>query len=263
MSNRDADSSERSDSNGKSPGIARLPLNLRAHKLPIAIFFAVTLTTSCILPLAGYYGLHYGTTLKTQYILSIVTPIFGVSSLYSLFLRMIRLARSNSTCRPLGSKSAWVLDYFEWNFILGFTVVAVVIAIGISKNPSDVRIVSLPFSLLLLEVCGQMVVLIPARATGMRAPFRFSSIEKGELIKPAIYVIVEDVVAVDGNQGDVFRAAWKARYESSAPFRTLLDRLDWLWGVTGVALAGGIIGVIFGVHNTSVGWGVGKSLLTC
>lgn len=77
-------------------------------------------------------------------------------------------------------------------------------------------------------------------------------------MRPAVYVIGEDVVAVDGEQGDVFRAQWNARYESSAPFRTLLARLDWLWGLSGVLVAGATIGVIFGVKQDAVGWAVGR-----
>lgn len=73
-------------------------------------------------------------------------------------------------------------------------------------------------------------------------------------------MIAEDVVAVDGEQGDLFRAQWNARYESSAPFRLLLARLDWLWGVSGVIAAGAIIGVIFGVRQDTVGWVVGTFL---
>lgn len=199
------------------------------------------------------------TTLKTTYILSIFTPIFGVVSLYSFILRTVRLAKKSSTCRPLGSTGAWTLDYFDWNFAFGLVVVSVIIAIGISRNPSSVKITSLPLSVLILLVCGQMVLLLPLRALGVRAPFRFSSIARGDALRPAVYVIGEDVVAVDGEQGDVFRAQWNARYESSAPFRTLLARLDWFWGVSGVSVAGTVIGVIFGFNQDAVGWAVGKS----
>lgn len=246
------------DTNSKPPTIARIPLNLRAHILPIAIYFSIILFTGSILPLIGYFALHYTTTLKTTYILSIFTPIFGVSSIYSLITRTVRLAKKSSTCRPLGSTSAWTLDYFDWNFIFGFVVVSVIISIGISRNPSSVKITSLPLSVLLLLVCGQMVIMIPLRALGLRAPMRFSSIKRGDPLRPAVYVIVEDVVAVDGKQGDVFRAQWNARYESSAPFRMLLVRLDWLWGVSGVVVAGAVIGIIFGVEQDAVGWAVGE-----
>lgn len=238
--------------------IARISLNLRQHIPAIALQASILIFTSGILPLVGYFAVHYATTLKTQYILSIFTPIFGVVSLYSFALRTVRLARSSSTCRPLGSTSAWTLDYFDWNFAFGFAVVSVVIAIGISRDPSSLNITSLPLSVLILMVCGQLVVLIPLRAAGFRAPFRFSSVARGEALRPGVYVIAEDVVAVDGEQGDVFRAQWNARYESSAPFRTLLARLDWLWGVSGLLLAGAVIGVIFGVKQDAVGWAVGE-----
>lgn len=239
--------------------IARIPLNLRNHIPRIALQASIIIFTSGILPLVGYFALHYTTTLKTTYILSIFTPIFGVVSLYSFILRTIRLAKKSSTCRPLGSTGPWTLDYFDWNFAFGFVVVSVIISIGISRNPSSVNITSLPLSILLLLVCSQLVLINPLRALGVRAPFRFSSIARGDPLKPAVYIIAEDVVAVDGEQGDVFRAQWKARYESSAPFRTLLARLDWLWGVSGVLLAGAIIGIIFGVKEDSVGWAVGTS----
>lgn len=240
--------------------IARIPLDLRQHTPRIALQASLILLTSGVLPLAGYFAVRYATALKTQYILSIFTPIFGVVSLYSFVLRTVRLARKTSTCRPLGSTGAWTLDYFDWNFAFGFVVVSVVIAIGISRDPSSVRITSLPLSVLILLVCGQLVAFIPLRALGVRAPFRFSSIARGDPLRPAVYVIAEDVVAVDGEQGDVFRAQWNARYESSAPFRTLLARLDWLWGVSGVLLAGAIIGIIFGVKQDAVGWAVGWSV---
>ena len=240
--------------------IVRISLNPRAHKLPIAFQISTIFLTSCIIPLVLYYTLIYKTSLKPQIILAVVTPIFGVVSLFSLFLRTWRLL-SSSKYLPLGQKRRWALDYFDWNFMLGFTVVAVVIAVGISRKPSNVRMVALALPILMLQICSQMVLLVPLSAMHVRAPFRFSSIGKGELLKPAVYVIAEDVVAVDAKQGDVFRSQWKGRYESSQPFRNLLTQLDLLWGVSGTLVGGGIIAVIFAVKQTDVGWAVGKSFL--
>lgn len=50
------------------------------------------------------------------YILSLVTPLFGIVSLYSFLACGKRLARSSSTCRSLGSKSTWALDHSDWEF---------------------------------------------------------------------------------------------------------------------------------------------------
>jgi len=242
-----------------SQKIPRIDLNLRNHKKVLFIQALITTTTSGILPLAGYLALHYATSLKTQIICSIFSSIFGVVSLFSLIVRTIRLFRSSSTCRPLGATNRWALDYFNWNFAGGFIVLSIIISIGISLKPTNVRIVSLPLSLLLIQVCGQMVLFTPFRMMRMRVPFRISSLAPGERIRPACYTIAEDVVAVDGEQGDVFRAVWNARYEASPPFRQLLAEMDLLWGLSGVAVAAGIIAVIFAVDNTSVGWAVGKS----
>ena len=239
--------------------IPRIDLDLREHKKVLFIQALITTTASGILPLAGYLILHYLTSLKTQIILSIFTPIFGVVSLFSLIVRTIRLWKSSSTCRPLGATNRWVLDYFDWNFAGGFVALSIVISIGISQTPSNVRIVALPLSILLVQVCGQMVVLTPMRWLGMKTLFRISSLAKGELVRPACYTIAEDVVAVDGRQGDAFRAVWNARYEASPPFRRLLAQMDILWGTTGVAVAAGCIATIFAVDNTTIGWAVGKS----
>ena len=93
----------------------------------------------------------------------------------------------------------------------------------------------------------------------MRVPFRISSLARGDLARPACYTIAEDIVAVDGKQGDVFRAVWNERYEASPPFRQLLARMDILWGFSGCAVAAGCIAVIWAVDNVTVGWAVGKS----
>ena len=247
----------------KDPSIARIPLSLRSHIPTIALRASIIIFTGGILPLIGYLILHYATTFNTTYIITIFTLIFGFSSLYTLLVRTRALSRQTSTCRPLGSTSVWNLDYFNWNFITGFVILAVLIAIGISRDtPTNVRITSLPLSILMLLVCGQLVLFIPLRALGLRAPFRFSSIERGDPLKPAVYIIAEDVVAVDGRQGDAFRAQWKARYETSAPFRQLLARLDWWWGISGVVVAAAVIGIVLGVEEAAVGWAVGKFYLS-
>ena len=259
-----------------SDTIPRIPINLRNHRLLLGINWGILIFVSCILPIIGWFGLHYKTTLKTTYVLSIFTPIFGAVSLFSYITRTVRLIRSDRSeprneyavsktdYRPLGMHenhtTKWALDYFDWNFALGFCVVTAVIAAGIAEDPANVRMSSLPLSVLILQVSGQMVLLIPARAMGMRAPFRISSYPAGEPLRPACFTIAEDIVAVDGKQGVGFRRLWMARWDASPEFRRLLGWMDVLWGITGLAVAAVCIGIIFGVSNDSVGWAVGKSI---
>ena len=86
--------------------------------------------------------------------------------------------------------------------------------------------------------------------------FRFSSVREGRRAEAGgVCVVGEDVVAVDGEQGGgvVFRARWNARDGPSAPFRTLLTRLDRLWGVQRGLGCGRGGRVIFGVEQGAVG----------
>ena len=244
-----------------SQKIPRIDLNLWDHKKALFIPAFAIIMTSGVLPLAGYIILHYATNIKTAIIVTILVAIFGVSSLSALIMRTWSLSRRSSTCRPLGSTSRWTLDYFGWNFLGGFIALSIVIAIGLVLSPTNLRILSMPLSLLLVQVCLQLVVFVPLRIMRVRAPFRFSSLEKGEPMRPACYTIAEDIVAVDGKQGDVFRAVWNARYEASPPFRHLLAQMDILWGCSGLVVAVICLVTIWAVNSTTVGWAVGRSLM--
>ena len=244
-----------------STKIPRISLNPREHKIPIAIAASVLAITSGILPFVGYLTLHYTSSLDTKWVLTIFTTIFGVISLFSLITRTVRLARSSSTCRPLGATSAWTLDYFNWNFAGDFCILCVIISVGISRPPPDVNVVSLSLPLLMIQICGQMVAFIPLRAMRVRAPCRISSYGKGELLKPACFTIAEDVMAVDAQQGDTYRAAFAARYDASPLFRQLIERMDYLWGFTGTILGFGLVAIIFAVPNNSIGWALGESFM--
>jgi hypothetical protein len=63
----------------------------------------------------------------------------------------------------------------------------------------------------------------------VKLPFRFGSSPPGEVVRPAIFYIVEDVVAVDGNGGVEYREAFNARYEGSEMFRKMVWNLSVCW----------------------------------
>jgi hypothetical protein len=76
-------------------------------------------------------------------------------------------------------------------------------------------------------------------ATEVKLPFRFGSLAKGNTVKPALYYIIEDVVAVDGNGGVEYREAWTARYATSIPFRNMLWTLSVVWMLAFYVMAAG------------------------
>ena len=246
------------DKSTNAAGLPRLPLNLRDHKLPIALNWGVIMLSSGILPIVGYFALKYGTTLPLSIILSPWLGFMGATSIFALLKRSWFLLRKNSDCRPLGVEQGWKLDYFGWNFLVGFIALTALISVGIAF--SSVLVVSLPLSILMLYVCIELLLAQAGMAAGMRAPFRFSSLAQGEPLRPGTYVIVEDVVAVDGKQGRAWRSAWGARYEASQALRSHLRRMDLLWGTTGLAVVAVIWGCAFAIKNHEIGYAIGWAL---
>ncbi len=76
-------------------------------------------------------------------------------------------------------------------------------------------------------------------------------------VRPAVYTIGEDIVAVEGGGGTKFREQFNERYLASATVRTLMARLELLWGVSGVAVAIVLIVLIFKLKNEDVSWTIG------
>jgi hypothetical protein len=182
----------------------------------------------------------------------------GVTSIFSLLKRSWDLVKASSDCRPLGQQGKWGMDFFGWNFLFGFLALTVIISVGIALE--SLVVVSLPASVLLLYVCLELLLAPLGMTMGMRAPCRMSSVAKGEPLRPGVCVIVEDVVAVDGKQGQAFRRAWSDRYEASAIFRAHLKKMDLLWGVSGLMVVAVVWGLAFGLDNKEIGYAVGWAL---
>ncbi len=238
-------------------GLPHLPFNLREHTRAIAIAWSVLVISSGLLPIIGYFALEYGTDLKLNIVLAPFLGLTGVTSIFSLIKRSWDLTKKNSDCRPLGQQSRWALDFFGWNFLFGFIVITVLISVGIGLEL--LRAVSLPLSLLVFYVSLELLVVQAMMSAGVRAPFRCSSVAKGDVLKSGVSVIVEDVVAVDGGQGQSFRRAWRDRYEASQVLRAHLRMMDLLWACSGLVVVAVVCGVVFGVQNRDVGYAVGKS----
>lgn len=149
------------------------------------------------------------------------------------------------------------MDYFNWNFIFGFIYITILIVVSTVLKPAEPRIAALPLSLLLFQVCLQLLAAQALMAMNVRYPFRFSSMAKGEILRPALYSIIEDIVAVDGGQGTRFRESFSERYLASAPIKTLLKEMDLLWGVSGVAVAVVVVVLIWELHDVDAAWVIG------
>ena len=235
--------------------LPRLPFDLWEHTVAIASYWTVMVLTSGILPVAGYYGIEYGTNLSLSTNFSIWLSITAVVSLYSLVRRSWALYRRTPNCKPSGVTSQWAFDFFNWNFLLGFIALTALISAGSSVTSWPA--VSLPIAVVLLYVCLELVLVQILMAFNLTLPFRLSSIPPHGKLRSGSSIIVEDIIAVDGGAGQSFRQTWNDRYERSAPLRLLLMQMDLLWGISGLMLVAAIFGLVFGVDNGEVGYVVG------
>lgn len=118
----------------------------------------------------------------------------------------------------------------------------------IPKEP-PIRLLSMPVPTLTFAFGVELLIVDAARLMGMRAPFRISSLPQGAPLRPGIYSIIEDVIAVDGSGGTEFRERFNARYNASHYFRQMLHRLTLFWAVPACLVAGATTAIIFTVSR--------------
>ncbi|PWY61973.1 hypothetical protein BO83DRAFT_326939 [Aspergillus eucalypticola CBS 122712] len=237
-----------------------LPLNLREHKGHICLQWGIILLTSCIAPLVLYPSLYWGAGLSLKIALSVSSAILGASTLYSLGLRTWRLLKLTSNCRPLTSESRWNLDFFHWNYLLGFVLVTLIIVIGLTRDPPSVRMTALPPSILLVQVGLTLVIVGILAKLRVRQPFPVSSMPAGSVFRPGILVIIEDIVAVDGGRGTAYRSALMERYAASKRFQRLMEDLNWFWGFGGLIMGIILICVLASVGSKTFAFGLGWTI---
>ena len=93
----------------------------------------------------------------------------------------------------------------------------------------------------------------------LKAPFRLSTQPKGQLVRPAVYPFIEDVVAVEGGGNTTYRIELNRRYEASTMFKSMLTKISWFWIVSCFIVSGGCT-VAVGTTPFYVGFGIGWGL---
>lgn len=147
------------------------------------------------------------------------------------------------------------MDFFNWNFLINFIVITVIISIGNAIESPRVCALGLP--VLVTAVGVELLIAIACEMFGVHAPLRISSVAKGERIRGGVYTIVEDICAVDSHGRVQFRQELARRWEASKEVRRLVVVLDLFWGVSGVAVGGVCIGLMFGSVGEDAAWCIG------
>jgi hypothetical protein len=149
--------------------------------------------------------------------------------------RVWKLIRHSPEYRPLNSPR-YGLDIFQWGYFLVLILISALITSTLARDDKDedghefqIRLMSLPAALLMYVVATLTLLSLALNWLGWKLPFRFGSVDAGNVVRPAIYYIVEDVVAVDGGGGVEYREAFVARYDSSPIFRGMIWNLSVVW----------------------------------
>ncbi|THZ04714.1 hypothetical protein D6C93_02317 [Aureobasidium pullulans] len=235
-----------------------LEYDLRQRKRSIFIFWFLILFDSIVMPLALYFGLWYGTNLSPNTVFSIVTAALGGISIFEYVLRFWHLWKKGSTCRVIGGRRSY-LDWFHWNFSFAWIIIIVELIVGtIPENP-PIRLLAMPCASLMFAFGSELIIQDGMRLLGIPSPFRISSMPAGSQLRPGIYWIIEDIVAVDGGGNIEFRERLNTRYEASHYFRQMLHRLTLFWGIGGELAAAVVTALIFTLQKDAayvVGWTV-------
>ncbi|KAA8648197.1 hypothetical protein EYZ11_000526 [Aspergillus tanneri] len=233
-----------------------LPYSLRTRKKSIAIFWTLFILDAAAQPIALYWGLWFGTNLSHNIVFSIVTASLGGISVFEYFYRLYNLFRKDSRARPLNARKSW-LDFFHINFTIVWLILAVELIVGTVVEEPYVRLVAMVLPTVMFYFGGVYLALDMLRICGFKAPFRISSTPKGSVMPTALYVLIEDVVAVDGGGGQIYRYALRIRYLSSPYFRRMLFQMNCFWAGGSIIFAAAITAIIFTTSQPvafTLGW---------
>ncbi|KAJ5530796.1 hypothetical protein N7527_004189, partial [Penicillium freii] len=237
-----------------------LPLNysLAKRKLRILIFWLLVLFDSFLLPIGLYYLLTRTTTWSSTTIFTILTmTLFGTFVTESL-QRSWNLWRKKSNC-GVPNVGRYCFDFTHWNVLVCWVIIISEFVVGTIPDPPWMRILAMPVPSIFLVFALEMLVFEAMYVYKLPAPFRISSVPKGDPMRPALYPLLEDIIAVDGKGGTKFRDRLDQRYKSSPPFRGMLHRVTMLWVVPQVMVAGGTLAGVFTADRElayTLGWSV-------
>lgn len=204
-----------------------------------------------------FYSLHFHTTLDETIIFAVVSASSGVFTVLDLTQRSYKLLRRSDDSRPLGS-GRWVVDFFHWNYLGSFIIIALMFSLGCAFTL--ISLISLPVPYLMTTIGLQLVIVtLLSRNTALCTPLRVSSLPRGAPFRPPLYTIIEDIVAVDGGGGKIYRQALDDRYKASPIFQQLLMELSLFWGIGAVAI-GVVLIVLIATIDGVVAYGLAWSV---
>ncbi|KAF3915235.1 hypothetical protein ABW20_dc0109241 [Dactylellina cionopaga] len=233
------------------PPLPPLPFHLRDHKGAVFFVFVVMVIDHGIFPPACYFGLKYATNISLTMIFGIITGVFGIVLGLECFIRSIKLVLKSPRYRPLGQTARFGMDFWQFYFTTCLIINVVCVSVGTALDPPFLNLMAMPMPTVIFNLSWQLLLSDFLHERKVRTPFRISSTPKGEIWPRFIYVIIEDVIAVDCNGKREWRQAWKDRVQASKPMRETLKRLSMFWGIGGLCISALCWGLLWGFDSVS------------
>lgn len=203
---------------------------------------------------------------------TIITCVWGLLLYIEYAIRGWKFFYRWSTYRPLASTSIpiteptvvplpnpWYCDASHWLFLVTLTATLGELIIATIPKDPYIRLLSMVNPTMVFSISLPIFLLDLASLCRARAPFRISSVRKGEYVRPGLYTLLEDIFGVDIGGGHIFRQEFNEYWRHSVVFRRLLYRLSTFWSLSGVLVSGTCTAVIF-TTNIDVGFAVGWSI---
>ncbi|KAF2671105.1 hypothetical protein BT63DRAFT_453488 [Microthyrium microscopicum] len=216
--------------------VVELPYSLHTRYASIATAWTVIIIPPIFLNLGLFYGLWYGKPdMDRMLVLTLPTGVLGIFTIIAIVERVWKLIKLSPEYRPLNSPR-YALDIFQWGYFLALLVISSLITSTLARDDRDqdghafqIRLISLPAAVLMYLVATLTLLSMVLNRFAVKLPFQFGSLGPGNVVRPAIFYIVEDIVAVDGCGGMDYRKAFGARYDNSIIFRRMIWNLSGLW----------------------------------
>ncbi|KAG0650175.1 hypothetical protein D0Z07_2939 [Hyphodiscus hymeniophilus] len=244
--------------------VVELPYSLHDRYRSIATAWTIIIIPPIFINLGLFYGLWYGKPHMDRIaVLTIPTAVLGIFTVIAVVERVWKLIQPSPEFRPLKSPRH-ALDIFQWGYFGALLIISALISSTLARGDADddghelqTRLISMPAPVLMFFLATLTLLSLVLNAFKIELPFRFGSMEAGNVVRPAIYYIVEDVVAVDGDGGIAYREAFTARYETSPIFQKMIWTLSVAWMVAFYVLAAIFTVLIFRLPKAAVyavGW---------
>ncbi|KAH8700395.1 hypothetical protein BGW36DRAFT_425222 [Talaromyces proteolyticus] len=231
-----------------------LNLSSKSLRKTAILWLLFILFENSLIPIALFFILGDIFHVKLWIIYTVIASIWGFALYVQFLIRLWKFLRRWKYYRPLSSTETnsdqnpshprlYSLDTTHWILLVALSISIAELIIATALTTPSIRVLSVVNQSMFLALSIAVFILDVGSWFAMRATFRVSSIARGEPLRPGLYTLVEDVMAVDAGYGLEFRGHINARWKASPSFRLLFQRLSPLWSVSGIAVNGVCLGV--------------------